>query len=707
MAGNPYYPSRPNQPPFSSPRTYEAYPEKANLYQFVFSHPPTELYVLEEEHLGKLRERVLFTSAPGAIAVVPESADIRRALRSSLLVHLRNAGYRVKDSFLQVINTTVNYASEWPFLRIHPAFNLRVLLFGGDYWLCVDHQLVLQSRVTLAGIETYNKSLHMNPAQRVIFRQNEKFSAGRLISLDSDSCSIALPDGSTTISMKRDVAPELTRSQIASLAPSFGISAQDIESVVKRNSFLTISNAPRARLDACTEFVQQILQGLFPIVEGELTIGLVSTPASLRPPHFVVEKNFTEPMVAFDHADQSKRARDIVSGLTKFGVYDKSAAPLRLLLVSISSRHVMLERLVERLNRGAARYPGAQKTFGSGMIIREHLICQNVEEYEEQLQSFVRSSTRNEIDIALIYLPKVGNADSVDHPYFRIKGLLVHEGLASQMVDEATVVKPDWRDLNLALNIYTKAGCVPWVLDDAIPDVDLFIGLSSSQIKRNGRVIRMMGYVNVFDAYGRWQFYQGDSVAFAFEERLRHYSELIRNSVSSYRGQNDEPLRSVHVHLTKRFSAEERRVIAQAVRSVEPKASVIFVWVNPHHMLRLYDLSEHSDGRIGRATYLSQTLSRGYLSTTGSNLFDQKSMGTPVPLELSVWADPIDAMPNFQTICQQILSLTRLNWASSRNFCQEPITTKFAGDIARLMSAFMENPSFSINPSLRGAPWFL
>ncbi len=382
-------------------------------------------------------------------------------------------------------------------------------------------------------------------------------------------------------------------------------------------------------------------------------------------------------------------------------------SPLRLVVVSITPRRVMMESLIERLNRGAVRYPGAQKTFGSGMTIREHLVCRSVSEYEERIQAFVRSNIRKDTDIALVYLPKTGDTDDVNHPYFRVKGLLVHEGLASQMVDEATVLRPEWRDLNLALNMYAKAGYAPWVLDEAIPDVDLFIGLSSSQIKRNGHIMRMMGYVNVFDAYGRWQFYQGDSMAFSFDERLRHYSNLVKHSLASYQAQNGSNLHSVHIHLTKPFSADERTVIANAVRSVVPDASIIFVWINSHHMLRLYDVSEGSDGRIRRATYLYNTPSRGYLSTTGSNIFDQKSMGTPIPLELSVWADPADAMPPFHTICQQILSLTRLNWASSRNFCQEPITTKFAGDIARLMNAFMEDPTFSVNSSLRGTPWFL
>jgi hypothetical protein len=175
----------------------------------------------------------------------------------------------------------------------------------------------------------------MNPSQRVFFRNGDGWSAGRLIGSNDQSCNIALPSGGTIISAKQDVAPELTRTQIAVLAPTFGIKAQDIESFIKRNSFLTIANAPRARLDACNEFIQQLAQNIFPIVDGEITIHLETVPASLRPPHFVVEKDFEEPTVAFDHTDRSKRAQDILSGLTRFGAYDKSTSPLRLVVVLV------------------------------------------------------------------------------------------------------------------------------------------------------------------------------------------------------------------------------------------------------------------------------------------------------------------------------------------------------------------------------------
>lgn len=275
------------------------------------------------------------------------------------------------------------------------------------------------------------------------------------------------------------------------------------------------------------------------------------------------------------------------------------------------------------------------------------------------------------------------------------------------MVDEATVLNPTWRDLNLALNIYAKAGYTPWVLDEPMPGVDLFIGLSSSTVHRNGQILRMMGYVNVFDNYGRWRFYRGDLAAFPFDDRLQHFDQLVRDSVAAYRAENGGLLNSICIHLTKRFSAEERSVLANAVRSVVPSASILFVWIDPHPILRLYDLSEGSSGEIGRATYLYEEPGRIWLATTGSNEFGQRGMGTPVLLQLTVWADPEDAQWPLRDVAQQVLSLTRLNWGSSRNFSQEPITTKYAGYIAKRMNVFMQDPTFFVNPSLRGVPWFL
>ena len=62
-----------------------------------------------------------------------------------------------------------------------------------------------------------------------------------------------------------------------------------------------------------------------------------------------------------------------------------------------------------------------------------------------------------------------------------------------------------------------------------------------------------------------------------------------------------------------------------------------------------------------------------------------------------------------RAIAAQILSLTKLNWASSDSLCAEPITTKYAGDIVYLTAAFIRQsgPAFRLHPVLERTPWFL
>lgn len=689
------------------PSIVESYPERGNLYRLTLDPMPTELYLAREVVKGKFLEKKTFISISGSTSIVPSTHNICITLQNTILEALQHAGYPpVKKKFALVADTNTNYAPEKKSLRIYPAFQSRVLCFNDCYWLCLDHQLIVRSVMSLDFLERLNATFSLDSLQRVIFRNQDGWDEGKWIRADFGGCYLSLLTGEEVKIAKQDIVPHLTRTQIIQVAPLIGVRAQDLERTIKQLSFLTISNAPRARLDACTEFAERISQQIFPLKVGNTAIHLNPSPATLRPPHFVLNKNFEEVAVSFDHIDSSKRAQNILAGLTSFGAYGKATAQLKLVLISTTARATLMERLVDRLNNGSYRYQGAQRTFGSKFIIQDHLICTNISEYEEKIRGFVRSNVREETDIALVYLPKVGNISSPGHSYFRVKGKLVQEGLASQMIDETTVQNPDWRDLNLALKIYAKAGNIPWVLDEAIPGVDLFIGLSSSQPLYGSRKDRTMGYVNVFDSYGRWQFYQGDGIAFPFNERLDHYGELVKNSIAAYRIENRGSLGSVHIHLTKAFSRSERAVLADAVRSIIPDATIVFVWINPHHNLRLYDLSE-SSGKVSRATYLYSDPSRCYLATTGSNIFGQRGMGTPVPLELTVWADPIDAIPPHEDLCQQMLSLTRLNWASSNNFCQEPITTKFAGDIARRMAAFMTDPNFVVNPHLRGTPWFL
>jgi hypothetical protein len=87
-------------------------------------------------------------------------------------------------------------------------------------------------------------------------------------------------------------------------------------------------------------------------------------------------------------------------------------------------------------------------------------------------------------------------------------------------------------------------------------------------------------------------------------------------------------------------------------------------------------------------------------------------MGTPRPLELTVvhFAPGAEEPSDYdhRSLALQVLSLTKLNWASTDAFCGEPITTKYAGDIAYLTAAFLrQKEPFQLHPVLESTPWFI
>jgi hypothetical protein len=293
--------------------------------------------------------------------------------------------------------------------------------------------------------------------------------------------------------------------------------------------------------------------------------------------------------------------------------------------------------------------------------------------------------------------------DDEQAPYYQIKRYLFERGIPCQMVNTSTIIDPNWKDLNLALNIAAKCGITPWVLPDAIPDADFFIGLSYTSSGR-GQGQRYLGYANVFSQYGRWEFYAGGGEPVPYEQRTAAFRDLVTNTLKRL----DLP-HAPHIsfHYSAKFSKEDREAILGAAQAIRPAGRYTFVWINTTHQVRLFDQRPETDGSMPRGTYLITSKRQSYLSTTGFNPY-RKTLGTPIALELNITPHDDHTAIDHRTIATQVLSLTKLNWASTDSLCAEPITTKYAGDIAYLTAAFLRQaPTFKLHPLLEQTPWFI
>jgi argonaute-like protein implicated in RNA metabolism and viral defense len=374
-----------------------------------------------------------------------------------------------------------------------------------------------------------------------------------------------------------------------------------------------------------------------------------------------------------------------------------------------------MESLIDRLKAGKYKYRGAERTFATRFNYSSVVTTESLQGVEKEVARLLSEhpewcGNKSLNRLFLVYTPEAGfSSDDETSPYFVIKRLLLESGIPCQMVDTATLVNPDYKDLNLSLNIIAKCGVTPWVLPENIPDADFFVGLSYTQ-SRDGQ--KILGFANVFSSYGKWEFYAGNTTAFDARKRSEHLALLSRTSLQRLKQEHSLPASpSLVFHHSVRISKEDYVAILDGVRSVAPDAAVSFVWINVHNNFRLFDSRAETDGSVQRGSFVPISRRRVLLSTTGHNAY-RKALGTPQPLEVT--ADHYRAGANTPVACEartlalQVLNLTKLNWASTDSFTSEPITTKYAGNIAYLTAAFLrQREPFKLHRVLESTPWFV
>ncbi|WP_456330659.1 hypothetical protein [Archaeoglobus sp.] len=99
------------------------------------------------------------------------------------------------------------------------------------------------------------------------------------------------------------------------------------------------------------------------------------------------------------------------------------------------------------------------------------------------------------------------------------------------------------------------------------------------------------------------------------------------------------------------------------------------------------------------------------LSTTGHSEIASKRMGTPKLLKVRAVHNP-EPFITLDEIAEQILALTKLNWATAAPIVREPVTLLFSREIAYLTAAVSEQEWESLNKPevnvvLNKKPWFI
>jgi Piwi domain len=493
--------------------------------------------------------------------------------------------------------------------------------------------------------------------------------------------------------------------------------AFDLHGAVKKHSLAAEAGAARKRAEKIQATVERMASEIFPVAFGDIEAGLLSQPVLLTDTvqgtatTFRVER-LGEPAVEFrDHHAQP----DVRDGITRFGSYDSDPHSIELVPVCLTPQRKEMEQLIERLKSGKYKYKGAERTFSTRFTYASVVTTNQAEGLEGEVIRLLTEHPEWQGNerlnrLILVQTPEIGySTDDESSPYYLVKRRLLEAGIPCQMIDTGTLRNPDYKDLNLALNIIAKCGITPWVLPENIPDADFFIGLSYTE-SRDGQ--KILGFANVFNSYGRWEFYAGNTTAFDVRQRSSHLAALAGSALKKLKVNHSLPASAnLVIHHSVRISKDDYSSILGGIRAVAPDASVAFVWLNRHNNFRLFDSRPETDGSLRRGSFVPINRRRLLLSTTGYNTY-RKAMGTPRPLEVTAdlfrSRSTIPALCDHRVIAVQVLNLTKLNWASTDAFTGEPITIKYASNIAYLTAAFLrQREPFRLHRVLEETPWFI
>jgi len=403
-----------------------------------------------------------------------------------------------------------------------------------------------------------------------------------------------------------------------------------------------------------------------------------------------------------------------------------------------------VEMFVEHMKNGLEErriFPGFNAIYRTNIDIErvafDHSGYDNPEKVYETFNSACSDVTKC---FPVIILPRV-HRSLYDSMYYRTKAKFLKQGITSQVftIDLLNDKKNyRWSLLPTSIQIFTKMGGVPYILERGIvdsPDIQVFImglGISYHPLYKEQRV----GYVLIFDQLGQWQFLEAGSITSEDMESgedidtlAEKIAGLLNTAITRLANKIQAGRAILIIHYSgKEISSREEIALAKALQELKLSQKILAVYVLKIKKsdIAIYDLespfkingSKTGYPEIGTVFKLKRDVY--LLVTTGYFEIDNLEKGNirwglPSNLIISRHSEMEKINENIseindESLLASVFGLCRLNYASVQNpVSTEPITTRYSREIAwltlRLQEATKSKSEFAT--AFRTRMWFI